>query len=399
MNANNHTDISNGYSNHDIERELERIEATRRLYGLFEEFLDDHRAGEIDVQQKKIYLKAEEVDELLDPFIEEYGESFLEANPELEPEDLEFYRAQSDDFRHELIYGVVREHLSEDTYFEADMPDRDRIEPEKNHSAARAAGKVLVAGGLVLGAMTGLAAAEPYGHNIGGDTDGDGISDIHELQMLGSDPGHRDIFVEVDYNSSCDLNHSYFEDVEEMFDEAPIENPDGTTGINLHVIVDDELELNESVYFGEHEGPLNDRPEIKAENFDNAGSGYHYAVIVEKVAGGNGRSLGKASRGNVLVRCASRRRNGVQHTFTHELGHSLGIFRGDFEGVDSKNLTFDQYPSAMNYNDPEGRGNTFIGYSDGTNSPRDFDDWGYIEQNQYTPDIEPEPNVSESREG
>ena len=80
------------------------------------------------------------------------------------------------------------------------------------------------------------------------DSDGDGLKDGWELNgvnglnlpALGADPLHKDLFVETDYmvlpdttNTLPDKNH--LDDMLAIFDNAPVKNPDGTTGIHLHI--------------------------------------------------------------------------------------------------------------------------------------------------------------------
>ena len=67
-----------------------------------------------------------------------------------------------------------------------------------------------------------------------------------DLPGLGADWEHKDIFVEVDYmGSSWGHNHkpnpTAISDVIQAFANAPVSNPDGRGGINLHVLVDQEI--------------------------------------------------------------------------------------------------------------------------------------------------------------
>ena len=88
--------------------------------------------------------------------------------------------------------------------------------------------------------------------NAGGDSDGDGLCDDYEingyplpdgtkidLKAMGADPNHKDIFVQVDYLFASDHNHMLKPEANLAlvlaFANAPVSNPDGTTGINLHV--------------------------------------------------------------------------------------------------------------------------------------------------------------------
>lgn len=38
--------------------------------------------------------------------------------------------------------------------------------------------------------------------------------------------------------------------------------------------------------------------------------------------------------------------------FLHELGHTLGLRPSLFRGIDSREVSYSDYPSAMNYNQP-----------------------------------------------
>lgn len=87
------------------------------------------------------------------------------------------------------------------------------------------------------------------------DTDGDGLLDPWEtsgmtvyvggvpifvdLPAMGADPMHKDVLVEIDY--MADAGHSHrphdmaIAKIVQAFNQAPVMNPDGTTGIHLHV--------------------------------------------------------------------------------------------------------------------------------------------------------------------
>ena len=82
------------------------------------------------------------------------------------------------------------------------------------------------------------------------DTDGDALPDRWEIEgytdpktggkvdlpKMGADPLHKDIFVEVDYMDTRKPNvDSVFRAVKAFAEADGVANPDGTTGINLHV--------------------------------------------------------------------------------------------------------------------------------------------------------------------
>ncbi|HEU5003114.1 MAG TPA: CARDB domain-containing protein [Actinomycetota bacterium] len=70
------------------------------------------------------------------------------------------------------------------------------------------------------------------------DVNGDGIVDV-DLASMGADPRRKDIFIEIDCLVAADHSHcpqsGALSDVVQAFANAPIPNPDGTTGIQLHL--------------------------------------------------------------------------------------------------------------------------------------------------------------------
>ncbi|WP_290689031.1 MULTISPECIES: hypothetical protein [unclassified Haematobacter] len=66
------------------------------------------------------------------------------------------------------------------------------------------------------------------------DADGDGTIDI-DLPAMGADPQHQDIFLELDYETGRAPTRDGINAMKRAFAAAPRPNPDGTTGINLHV--------------------------------------------------------------------------------------------------------------------------------------------------------------------
>jgi len=79
------------------------------------------------------------------------------------------------------------------------------------------------------------------------DTDKDGISDVHELYgfcssgdcidypTLGANPNRKDLFIEVDIMDGITIPTNGFQDVVDAFGKAPVTNPNGTTGIDVHI--------------------------------------------------------------------------------------------------------------------------------------------------------------------
>lgn len=223
--------------------------------------------------------------------------------------------------------------------------------------------------------------------NVDADDDDDGIPDSREAN-LGGDPCHKDIFVECDY-MELDLNgngkatdpgeHSHklkpaaVEIIIAMFAAAPVSNPDGRTGITLHL---DQGLLNGSL------GKGNAIPEqqfldftsrkeqknffdIKAGNFDFASRApyFHYCILAHNSGEEFGSASGQAEvDGNDLVVTLGSwpDENGnplgtvkdQAGTFLHELGHNLGLDHGGGEllPVDEQVKNHKpNYVSVMNY--------------------------------------------------
>src|SRR5690606_35295548 len=97
------------------------------------------------------------------------------------------------------------------------------------------------------------------------DTDGDALTDFAEiaggnfggadfvdLPGMGANPLHKDIFVEGDYYMNYGVNLVSLEpyaqslsDVIAAFANAPVANPDGTTGINLYFDVSEGIDTTQ----------------------------------------------------------------------------------------------------------------------------------------------------------
>ncbi|MFN7918985.1 MAG: hypothetical protein U0Q16_02745 [Bryobacteraceae bacterium] len=72
----------------------------------------------------------------------------------------------------------------------------------------------------------------------GFDADGDGTIDVN-LPAMGADASRRDLFLEIDFLAAAGHTHAplqtALQDVVQAFANAPVTNPDGTRGIQLHI--------------------------------------------------------------------------------------------------------------------------------------------------------------------
>ncbi|WP_049899497.1 hypothetical protein [Natrinema sp. J7-1] len=210
------------------------------------------------------------------------------------------------------------------------------------------------------------------------DTDGDGLADETELHRRAlypdADPLRTDIYVEVDTMDGVALERSAADRLPPAFEAAPLENPDGSTGGDLHMQFNETIPREASTDTG-------DLSRYRSRYFDREGMGYHYLVIVEDIAEERSRGtvIGKAGLGTMMVEAQSSPAE-TGSTVMHELGHSLGLSNGDFEGIDTDQYSFASYTSVMNYNSPR----DYYGFSAG-GFFNEFDDWAYIDDHMFTP--------------
>lgn len=202
------------------------------------------------------------------------------------------------------------------------------------------------------------------------DTDRDGLKDGEELlgtidgldlPALGVNPLRRDLLVEYDWFDDAEEcaahshkpNDAVLERVRATYAAAPVQNPDGSTGIN--VIQDagqggalsggNVIAGHSAVLPGSFDGTYH---EIRDTNHDARRVGYfHYVLLAHRYNGGSDSSgYGEIVGDDALVtlNCSIGESN-VTRTVLHELGHNLGLDHGGFEACNGK----PNYNSLMNY--------------------------------------------------
>ncbi len=244
------------------------------------------------------------------------------------------------------------------------------------------------------------------------DTDGDGLSDNWEtngidvdhngtidldIKAMGADPQHKDIFLEVDWMTkpkSCiwficwggqdfTPQPAALSDVRAAFAASPVTNPDGTTGVRMHIDSGPNSIMNpvtgatwgstsraNEVPFQEKIGRSNGNTynwtafdNLRSSSFTAARrNAFHYMVFADTYAGpttancpsgtcssGVSRGIpasdtlvtdGDSSWGDGFTRIQER------GTVMHELGHNLNLHHG---GADETNNYNPAYASIMNY--------------------------------------------------
>lgn len=227
------------------------------------------------------------------------------------------------------------------------------------------------------------------------DTDDDGIPDGDEvlgsaggfnLPALGVNPLKRDLLMEFDwFDDALECGaHSHrptivaVNKVIAAFAAAPVNNPNGTTGVNFiadygqggvftggNLAADPDGVLGTGVSGAEFNAHKNANHAAERRPY------FHYSLHPHRY-NANSTSSGQAELpGNdqiVSLYCAGSDQN-VANTIVHELGHNLFLQHGGFEGTNYK----PNYNSVMNYryqfpgadNDCTPPGNGVLGYSTG----------------------------------
>ncbi|MGH3751496.1 MAG: Ig-like domain-containing protein [Pseudonocardiaceae bacterium] len=236
------------------------------------------------------------------------------------------------------------------------------------------------------------------------DTDGDGLSDVWETQgidydndgtaeldlpAMGADPNHKDLFIEIDWmvkedtcvwlicfgGRSFEPQPDALADVVAAFAAAPVPNPDGSTGIRMHIdsgpqsVMDPRTGATwgqrSRASAGGHQKTLGtfDGGDYNWAEFESRKSSdfdlfrrdaFHYVLYADRYGSDNNGSSG-ISRGipgsDLLVTDGHESWGGgfsrtqERGTYMHELGHGLSLRHGGGDDTNNK----PDYESIMNY--------------------------------------------------
>ena len=191
------------------------------------------------------------------------------------------------------------------------------------------------------------------------DVNKDGVIDASEK----ADLNHKDVYVEIDWMALHRPLVNALQRVIKSFADAPVSNPDGKTGIRLHLLIDEEAVAHQTVStFGApgsvatsdfdntkstHFGTASERTDLNALKLLAAKRlVFRYALFIHDLPGGMGISGLGEQPGNDFVVSLGRyaavgghgRGNSDQQagTFMHELGHTLGLDHGGEDNVNCK---------------------------------------------------------------
>ncbi|HDH41698.1 MAG TPA: hypothetical protein ENG12_04770 [Candidatus Altiarchaeales archaeon] len=197
----------------------------------------------------------------------------------------------------------------------------------------------------------------------GFDYDLDGVIDL-DLPSMGANWQHKDIFIEVDYMEHNRPINSSIDNVTKAFANAPVDNPDGTQGITLHVFIDEEVpyQYETNIWDGfdaikrNHFGSPKERgsdnwPAIRGAKWFT----FRYCLFINKQRGTNSSGIAEISGNDFIVSLGAwpswvwgrigGRQDAQAGTFMHELGHTLGLRHGGCDDINYK----PNYLSVMSY--------------------------------------------------
>ena len=227
-----------------------------------------------------------------------------------------------------------------------------------------------------------------------GDPDGDGLRNFYEcgsvaldgqsmdLAALGANPLHKDMFIEIDRKAGIPFSPTAITTMMQTFDKAPVNNPDGRTGISLHVDhgpnsvtglgtfatwgtasrSSDSLSIGQRLGTGTSVYDWTAFDTLKAANFERVRNfAFRYVIVTERYGDTNSSGIARANDWktdnlgqDLIVALGPSGGSPTQQTGTlmHEYGHTLGLGHGgrDMGGNPDHENHKPNYPSVMSYN-------------------------------------------------
>lgn len=217
---------------------------------------------------------------------------------------------------------------------------------------------------------------------FGYDDNNDGVIDV-DLPAMGARHNHKDLFVEADYMTGGGHDHlpdlAHLNDIVAVFNDAPVSNPDGTTGISIHIDTGGAAfgqgantyaaydmdggngvahDANLGVDLTGCDYDWGEFQTLKDNNFAAERVRiFHYMIFAHNLSPCLGATSGISRNGfnftagatDFIVSLGGWTNNGTQDeregTFAHELGHNLGLRHGGSDHLNWK----PNYLSVMNY--------------------------------------------------
>jgi hypothetical protein len=214
------------------------------------------------------------------------------------------------------------------------------------------------------------------------DSDGDGLLDdwetngidynsdgIIDLTLTGANPNHKDLYLEIDYMGSNGVHDhqpdvNAVNDVINAFANAPVNNPDGVTGITLHIDVDESIPHQDVINVWDDfnnlkNGYFGTPAQRTASNTVNILAAkrmaYRYCLFIHNYAFNSltpttASGIAELPGNDFIVSLGSFTNNRGNRdeqagTLMHELGHTLGLRHGGGDNINGK----PNYLSIMSY--------------------------------------------------
>ncbi len=215
------------------------------------------------------------------------------------------------------------------------------------------------------------------------DDTNDGFSNelIEQNDNLTNDK--KNILIHVEANDDEELPVSVLINTHLAFLNSPVEyDHSDETGINIQFYVSDNTANIESNTEGISKNDVLDN----AESIYTNGYGYHYMLLGENVQNFNGLVvyyIGEEKYEGGVTKADRATPKEMGSTFMHEIGHMVSLYKfGDdraFDGIDSYDYSFEDYPSVMNYNYNCNGFNLNHCYT--FSDSEEFNDWEHIQEN------------------
>lgn len=193
----------------------------------------------------------------------------------------------------------------------------------------------------------------------GYDYDNNGVIDVN-LPAMGANPNHKDIFVEIDWMVAATHNHlpnsTSINNIIIAFANAPVSNPDGISGINIHIDTgnlgggnalahSDNINLPSNGVWPEFDAIKNNNFSVAREEI------FHYCLFIHNKnnSDSSGQTRGiphsdfVVSLGEFTGNVGTMKEQAG--TLMHELGHNLGLRHGGNENTNRKS----NYLSVMSF--------------------------------------------------